>query len=331
MSDTEEPQVVDEVQEEVEEGPSLSKRKIRKNKYVAKLEKCFDTYKSILLVGVDFVGSSQMQHVRIALRGKAVILMGKNTIIRKVIRDKLETHPSLECLLPYVRGNMGFVFSNGDLSEVRKIILENKVPAAAKSGVVAPVDVLIPPGPTGLDPGQTSFFQALNINTKISRGSIEILTTVKLITAGDKVSSSAVALLTKMGIKPFFYGIQVTDVFEDGVVYAASMLDVTPDVMIAKFFKGVNKIAAIGLEIGYPTIASLPHSFSNAFKKLVAICLETNYMFEEAKIFKEMAENPDAFKSAAPAGGGAAAAAAAAPEPEPEEEEEADMGFSLFD
>merc|ERR1712137_1217387 len=127
-------------------------------------------------------------------------------LIRRIIREKIKSKPTLEALIPYIRGNMGFVFTNANLNEVRKLILDNKVPAAAKSGGIAPIDVYVPPGPTGMDPGQTAFFQALNIATKIQRGSIEIIDTVHLIKVGDKVTSSAVALLNKLGIKPFSYG-----------------------------------------------------------------------------------------------------------------------------
>jgi len=305
--------------------------KIRKNKYIQKLEENLNNYKSLLIINIDFVGSSQMQKLRISLRGRASVLMGKNTIMRKIVRQHAEKNPSLEALIPLIKGNIGFVFCNEDLAGIRKEVIAERIPAAAKTGVLAPIDVVIPAGPTILDPGQTSFFQALNIGTKITKGSIEILTNVTLCQKGTKVSSSAVALLNKLNIKPFEYGIVVTHVYDDGALYEAEVLDMTPQMLTDRFFIGVNHIAAIGLEIGYPTLASLPHSFINAFRKLVAIALETDYMFEEAKIFKEMLDNPDAFKSAAPADTGAAAAAAPEPEPEEEEEEEADMGFSLFD
>lgn len=314
--------------EEVRVNPN----KVRKNKYIAKLEQCLADYKSMLVINIDFVGSKQMAALRIGLRGRAVVLMGKNTIIRKIIREKAAADERLEAILPLIKGNVGFVFCNDDLAQIRKECISEKIPAAAKTGAIAPVDVVIPSGPTGLDPGQTTFFQALNIGTKITKGSIEILTQVTLCVKGTRVTSSAVALLNKMNIKPFEYGINCTHVYDNGSLYEAKILDLSKDDLVNAFFLGVNKIAAIGLEIGYPTLASLPHSFINAFRKLVAISLETDYMFEEAKIFKEMLDNPDAFKSAAPAGGGAAAAAAAPePEPEEEEEEEADMGFSLFD
>lgn len=275
----------------------LSERKQRKLGYRAKMEGLMAEYKNVIMINVDFVGSNQMHQVRIALRGEAVILMGKNTIMRRVIRDNLDQYPQYEQLLPLLKGNVGFVFTNGDLAEVRKKIMENKVPAAAKTGVNAPTDVYVPPGPTGLDPGQTAFFQALNIATKIARGSIEILAKVHLIKEGEKVTASAVALLGKLGILPFFYGITTAMVLDNGSVYDSKFLDMDESAVLAKFFAGVNMIAAISLEIGYPTTASVPHSLYSAFKKILAIAVATDYEFELAKPFKEYIANPDAFKS----------------------------------
>jgi len=320
-------------------NPPKSKRAIRKEGLKAKLDRYLQEYKNVLICSVDNVGSHQMQKVRISLRGKAVLLMGKNTICRKAIREHQESNPALEALLPFVRGNIGFVFTNSDLNVVRKIILENKVPAAAKQGSIAPIDVMVPPGPTGLDPGQTAFFQALNISTKIARGSIEIINEVQLIKAGEKVTSSHVALLSKLNINPFFYGIKVSHVYEGGSVYEASVLDLTKEDLYAKFFAGVRKIAALSLAIGYPTTASLPHIIGGAFRKLLYVGSATGYEFKEAKAFLEAGAGAGGAAPAETKSAGGAAPAKGAPakgapskkeakpkEPEPEPEEEDDGG-----
>jgi large subunit ribosomal protein LP0 len=264
-----------------------------------------------------------MQKIRIALRGVGTVLMGKNTIIRKVLREESKANPKLAALTPFIVGNVGFVFTNGDLNAVRKAITEHKVPAAARAGSTAPVDVFVPPGPTGMDPGQTAFFQALNIATKIQKGAIEIINTVHLIKAGEKVTSSAVALLSKLDMKPFFYGMLVNHVFEDGFVYAASVLDLTKEDLMAKFFRGVHKITAISLEIGYPTLVSLPQHFARAMEKLYALSLATEYDFEEPKKLKDMLANPGAFvQASAPASGGGGAKPEEPKKEEVKEEEE---------
>lgn len=69
-------------------------------------------------------------------------------------------------LLAKVVGNVGFIFTNGDLGKVRDVIEEHRVPAPARVGSLAPIDVKVPPGPTGCDPGQTSFFQVLQVRRR---------------------------------------------------------------------------------------------------------------------------------------------------------------------
>jgi len=313
-----------------------SKRQIRKEKYVGILLKCLAEYRNVIIVNVDNVGSNQMQKVRLALRGKGVLLMGKNTIIRKFVREQMVDNPKLEALLPFVFGNIGFVFTNGDLRETRNVIISHKVPAGAKTGAIAPNDVHVPAGPTGLDPGQTNFFQALNIATKIVKGSIEIINPVHLIKQNDKVTASHVALLNKLNIQPFFFGFKVTDIYEDGVTYSSEVLDMTPETLTQKFLAGVSKVAAISLAIGYPTKVSLPHLVGNAYRKILAIALEADIDIPQVKTIKEMLADPSKFAAAAapaaaaPAAGKAPAAAAAPAAKEPEPEEDFDMG-ALFD
>jgi len=117
------------------------KTKKNKSAYFEKLIKLIDEYPKVFIVGCDNVGSAQMAKIRKALRGKAVLLMGKNTMIRKALRGHVENNKNLEALLPLVRGNIGFVFAKEDLSEVKKRITELRVAAPAKAGTIAPVDV----------------------------------------------------------------------------------------------------------------------------------------------------------------------------------------------
>merc|ERR1712003_245362 len=139
---------------------------------------------------------------------------GKNTMMRKVISDYVEENPGtpVEKLKDMCRGNVGFVFTNGDLGEIREVLEANTRPAPARVGSIAPSTVVVPKGPTGCDPGQTAFFQTLQIATKIARGQIEMVNDTFLIEAGNKVTASQAALLQKLGIEPFLYGVRLVAV-----------------------------------------------------------------------------------------------------------------------
>ena len=198
----------------------------RKQEYFGKMEGLLDAYSRIFIVSCDNVGSKQFQQIRMALRGEAVVLMGKNTMMRKVVSAYLAKNPGhpYEMLLPKIMGNIGFVFTNGDLGKVRELIEDNRVPAPARVGAIAPIDVVVPPGPTDCDPGQTNFFQTLQIATKIVKGRIEITSPVNLLKAGDKVGNSEAVLLQKLHINPFDYGLVITDVY-DCLLYTSDAAD----------------------------------------------------------------------------------------------------------
>jgi len=303
-----------------------------KSNYFLKLVQLFDEYPKCFVVGVDNVGSKQMQQIRIALRGKAVVLMGKNTMMRKALRGHVEKNPNLEKLLPVIRGNVGFVFTNEDLVFVRDMIVTNKVRAPARAGALAPLNVIVPAQNTGLGPEKTSFFQALNIPTKIQKGTIEIIQDVKLVKEGDRVGMSDATLLNMLNISPFTYGLIIEHVYDSGTIFDPKILDITDDDLKVRFMTGVRNVAAVSLKIGFPNMASAPHSIINGMKKCIGIAAATDITFKEAEKIKEYLKDPSKFAAAAPAAAAPAAGKKAeAKKEESEEEEDDDMGFGLFD
>ncbi|KAI8327780.1 ribosomal protein L10-domain-containing protein [Chlamydoabsidia padenii] len=310
----------------------MSKREAKEN-YFLRLKEYLDTYSSIFIVNVDNVSSNQMHQIRHSLRGEGVVLMGKNTMVRRALKTFVAERPEFERLLPHVKGNIGFVFTNNDLKEIREKILSNRVAAPARANAVAPSDVVVPGGNTGMEPGKTSFFQALGIPTKISRGTIEIVSDVQLVTAGERVGPSEATLLNMLGISPFTYGMSVVQVYDEGSTFSSEVLDVGEEQLVANLLAAIRQVAAVSLAVGYPTLASVPHSLINGYKNLLAVSVASDYTFAGSEKIKEYLENPEAFAVAAPAaaaGASEGAAQEAAPAEEEESEDE-DMGFGLFD
>jgi len=292
----------------------MSSKETRKNSYFAKLIERLDKYPKLIIVGIDNVGSFHMQSIRKNLRGKAVLLMGKNTMIRKAIKGHLAQNPQLESLLPHIKGNVGFVFTNGDLNEIRDLLLSEKIAAPAKAGAMAPIDVTVPAGSTGLDPSQTSFMQALNIATKINKGQVEIINPVHLIKVGQKVGQSEATLLQKLNINPFSYGLVPLMVYDSGSVFTPDILNLKDEDIITKFLFGVQKLAALSLGAGVPTIAALPHYIATAYTNLLAISLASDYTFDRAKELKQLLSDPEALAAAQAAAASSAPSAPAAQE-----------------
>jgi len=307
--------------------------------YFTKVTKLFDNFSKCFIVGADNVGSQQMHEIRAALRGRATLLMGKNTMMRKALKGHEDNIPGLKKILPLIKGNVGLVFTNDDLCDVRDILLLNKKKAPARAGAIAPGIVTVPAQNTGLGPEKTSFFQALQIPTKISRGTIEITNDIQLLKEGDKVGLSEATLLNMLNISPFTYGLILVHVYDQGTVYTPKVLDIKEEDIIKAFTAGLAQLTGSCLRIGYPTIASVPHSISKGFKKLLYVAAASEYSFKEAEHLKAILADPSKLAAlqaaaAAPAAGDSAPAAAEAAAPakeESEEESDDDMGFGLFD
>lgn len=309
----------------------------KKVNYDKKLCKLLDTYQQILIVGADNVGSNQLQMIRKGLRGDSIVLMGKNTMMKRSIRIHAEKTGNnaflalIECLV----GNVGLIFTKGDLKEVSDEVSKYKVGAPARVGLVAPIDVVVPPGNTGLDPSQTSFFQVLNIPTKINKGTVEIITPVEIIKKGEKVGSSESALLSKLQIKPFSYGLIVQSVYDNGSVFSPEILELTDNDLIARFAAGLTNVVGLSMILDYPTLAAIPHMLINAYKNVLSFAIATEYSFPQAEKVKEYLKDPSKFAVAAPVAAAPAGKADAAPakEEKKEEPEEDDDDFvgGLFD
>merc|ERR1712057_46991 len=154
---------------------------------------------------------------------------------------------------------------------------------------------------------------ALNIGTKITKGQIEIINDVQLFSAGEKVNAGQAALLQKLDIMPFAYGLEVIQCYDGGSLFSPEVLQIKPEQILASFTAGCRNVAAISIVLNTPTTVSVPYSILLAFRNLLALSAATDHEFEGSKEVKAYLADPSAFASAcAPSGGGGGTAAPAA-------------------
>merc|ERR1712110_1404965 len=187
---------------------------------------------------------------------------------------------------------------------------------------------------TGMPPDKTSFFQALGVPTKISRGTIEITSDVKILQQDVKVGPSEATLLNMLNISPFTYGMTVVQVYDNGQVFGSEILDITDEELISNVIGAISTITAISLAANSPPLPAVSHCIINNYKNVLALSIASDYTFEGSEAIKDRIANPEAYAAAAPAaaaaGGDSEPAAEAAAEEEQEQSDE-DMGFGLFD
>jgi len=213
---------------------NINKRKLN---YAEKLNSLLDEHVKIVTVGVNNVGSKTLANERQNLRGQNVTLLkGKNTLTRKVLTLRADTMDArwngyeakrMREIIDVVNGNIAFMFIPKDenIPKLCTDLTSKKVHTVAKAGAVAPIDVYVKGGPTGLGPEHTLFFQTMDIPTEIKNGQINIKYPMKVVSEGEFVSRSAAELLQMLKMKPFEYGITVDQVVDNGSVFPARMYD----------------------------------------------------------------------------------------------------------
>ena len=172
-----------------------------------------------------------------------------------------------------------------------------------------------------MEPGKTSFFQALGVPTKIARGTIEITQDLKLVEAKSKVGASEATLLNMLNISPFTYGMGISQIYDQGQTFGPEVLDIEESQLLGAFNSAIKTIATVSLALNYPTLPSVMHSVVNGYKKALAVAIETEYGWPEIDELKDRIANPENYASAGPAATEAAETAAESKEEEKEEEE----------
>ena len=267
--------------------------------------------------------------------------MGKNTFMKACIaelmtnpkkgdinydrmKERYADRPHLKIVSDQLRLNIGMIWTNGDLYKIKDILDANYREAPARVGSIAPKDVIIPAGGTGLDPRQTRIFQDLSIHTRIAyKAYIEIVNPVTIIKKGEKINKFQVALLDKLRIRPFKYKMRIKSYLDNGQIFDAKVLSINTDEILSAFKARANNLTALSLGSGYVIPSAVPHLLMNACKNLACVSIAADYEFEQLAAVKSAVASGPAVVS------GDLAAEASKEVEKPVEKEESEEGMDL--
>ena len=292
----------------------------KKTLYYERFNYLFSEYSRIVLVNIDNISSNQFKKCRKALGKDSILILGKNKIIKKVLKEHIKHNQDLNALLPRLTGNIGFIFTKTDLLNIKQILSENQVPAPAKTGQTAPNDVIIPPGITSITPDGTVFFQALNIPTKISKGLVEIQTPVKIITKGQLIGNSEVLLLQKLNIIPFSHCFEIKLIFDNNLCIDPKILEISMNDIEEKIEQTRSKLKFLESLLSYPNSIKIENYRKTTMANISFLSKKLGYITilekkdEVKKTTIEEEEN-----------------VVQIPADEKSETDDDDMGFGLFD
>ena len=226
-----------------------------KREEVAELVEFLEGYDSIGVVDVAGIPSRQLQSMRRELHGSAELRMSRNTL---TVRALEEVDDGLEDLTEYVSGQVALVGTNDNPFGLFKQLEASKTPAPISAGEVAPNDIVIPEGDTGVDPGPfVGELQQVGAAARIMDGSIKVTEDSTVLEAGEEVGDTLANVLSELGIEPKEVGLDLRAVFSEGVLFEPDELEIDVDEYRADIEAAAAGARNLSVNAAYPTTATV--------------------------------------------------------------------------
>ncbi|MFC4987906.1 50S ribosomal protein L10 [Saliphagus infecundisoli] len=233
-----------------------------KREEVADLADLIADYDSVGIVGITGIPSRQLQAMRRELYGTAVLRVSRNTLQSRAIE---EADADLDDLLAHIEGQVGVIATDENPFALYKELEASKTPAPISAGEVAPNDIVIPEGDTGVDPGPfVGDLQGIGANARIEDGSIQVMEDSQVLEAGEEVSPELENVLNELGIEPKEVGLDLRAVYADGVLFDPEDLDIDVEAYEADVTTAAARARNLAVNASYPTAATAPTLIAKA-------------------------------------------------------------------
>ena len=248
-----------------------------KLKAVDELAKRMSESKTVGLVNVSKIPSSQLQQMRKSLKGKVELKIAKSSIVRKAC-DKAK----LGKLSEHVQGQVCVVMADTDAFKLSKLMKTTRTTAPAKPGSISEKDITIPAGDTPFKPGPIiGDLQKVGIKAKIQGGKIVITDDSPVVKTGGIISSDLANVLSRLGIQPVEIGLKINSAYESGVLYPADILNIDTE----KTLVDLQAAHALSMNLAYN--ARIYNKETNklfllkAFTEAMSLAINTNVVNTE--------------------------------------------------
>ena len=257
---------------------------------VSELAAVLERYDTVGIIDVEGIPSRQLQQMRADLHGTAELRMSRNTLIERALERVDE---GLEALMPSVSGHVGLVGSNDNPFGLFQRLEASKTPAPISAGEVAPNDIVIEEGDTGMDPGPfVGELQTVGAAARIMEGSIKVTEDSVVARAGDVVSEDLAGVLDELGIEPKEVGLDLRAVVAEGVLFDAEDLDIDLAAYEADLKAAAARGRNLSINAAYPTARTVATLLAKASGEAKSVGLQAE--IESPDIVDDLVGRADA-------------------------------------
>ena len=238
---------------------------------VDELTDFIERYDAVGIVGVEGIPSRQLQSMRRELHGSAEVRMSRNTL---VVRALEAVDEGVEQLTEHVAGQIALIGTNDNPFGLFQQLEASKTPAPISAGEVAPNDIVIPEGDTGVDPGPfVGELQQIGADARIEEGSIQVLSDSTVLSAGETVDADLENVLGELGIEPKEVGLDLKSVYSEGVLFAPEELEIDIDEYRADIQSAAAAAQNLSVNAEYPTTQTAPTLIAKATGEAKSVAL----------------------------------------------------------
>ena len=261
-----------------------------KEEEVDAIVEMIESYDSIGVVDIAGIPSRQLQDMRRDLHGSAELRVSRNTLL---VRALEQVDDGLETLTDHVSGQVGLIGTNSNPFSLYQELEASKTPAPIGAGEIAPNDIVIPAGDTGVDPGPfVGELQSVGADARIQEGSIQVLSDSTVLDAGEAVSQDLANVLNELGIEPKEVGLDLRGVFADGVAFAPEELELDVEEYEADIKAAASGAFNLSVNAGYPTSQTVPTMLQSASGDAKALALYA--AIEDPEVVPDLVSKADA-------------------------------------
>lgn len=263
----------------VQPKPKNMTREQKEDK-VEEFSDALEEYDVIGILDMQSLPARQLQEIESEIEEFADIKMSRKTLMNIALenteKDGLDELDTDEAMQP------AFIFSKKDPFQLYSLIQANQTSAAADGGEIAPNDIEIPEGDTGIGPGpMLGKLQGAGAQVQVDDGSIHVQKPAVIVEAGEEITGDDAEILNQLGIEPLQIGLDLVIAFSDGEVFTSEELDIDTEA----YRQDIESAAAAGFNLavnaGVVNETTAPAIISEAAQKARNLAISEGLPEEE--------------------------------------------------
>lgn len=238
-------------------------------------------YKALAISNLNKVRASQLMQLRKKFRAEMKLRVVKNKVVQRAF-EKIDDIPRLLELSDRLEGQCLLLFTNTNPFRLNLIFDKSKIFLPAKGGDIAPTEIIVPAGNTGITPGPVlSEFKEANVPTKIDQGSIWVVKDTRVAKPGDQISQKLASLLSKLNVRPIEAGISVSCALADGLLFTEEDLIIDLDAYVKEMAKGAFEGLNLAIISGYLTQETVRPLILQAGQEALNLSVSAGYLTKD--------------------------------------------------